>query len=395
MGDHYPAIYRYLLYLTGRPEAAEDLTQETFLQAWRRLDTFDEGAPLRPWLHRIAHREFLQALRRQRPQTRLDEIGEIAAADAAAWTEGVELRVLIARLPVEARELVVLHDLEGYTSEEIGRIVGKPGGTVRSQLSAARALLRCELGEGDLAYLNQSSADALRRWNWLPIDALTALEARPSMADGSWLMVDGPANSEAGSSPFLSAPSTINHPPSTKGERTMSDPTKAGMSRRNLLAAAGTAAAVAAAGGLGAATPRNEAEIIDERLTRKVKLAVKATALADLCQQLRRDTGVALTAGPSVADEKVTVFCAATPLREVMRQLSRPFGYTWLRSRQATDDRRQATGEGVGPNTQHRTPNAGYRYELVQDLRSQLLEEELRNRDLNAALLALDAQMPQ
>src|SRR6266851_9618227 len=81
--DHYPAIYRYLLYLTGRPETAEDLAQETFLQAWRRLDTFDEGAPLRPWLHRIAHREFLQALRRQRPQTCLEEIGEIAAPGAA------------------------------------------------------------------------------------------------------------------------------------------------------------------------------------------------------------------------------------------------------------------------------------------------------------------------
>src|SRR5688572_25827608 len=63
--DHYPGIYRYLLYLTGRRETAEDLTQETFLQAWRRLETFDGRGPLRPWLHRIAHREFLQSLRSQ------------------------------------------------------------------------------------------------------------------------------------------------------------------------------------------------------------------------------------------------------------------------------------------------------------------------------------------
>src|SRR5260370_12103641 len=53
--EHYPGVYRYLLYLTGRPEAAEDLAQETFLQAWRRLETFEGRAPLRLWLHRIAH----------------------------------------------------------------------------------------------------------------------------------------------------------------------------------------------------------------------------------------------------------------------------------------------------------------------------------------------------
>src|SRR5205085_6824048 len=94
-----------------------------------------------------------------------------------------------------------------------------------------------------------------------------------------------------------------------------------------------------------AAAPQSEAEIIDDRLTRKVTLAVKATALTDLCEQLHRDTGIALAAGPSVADEKVSLFCEKLPLREVMRQLSRPFGYTWLRTSQAPDARRQ-TPEG-------------------------------------------------
>jgi hypothetical protein len=112
-------------------------------------------------------------------------------------------------------------------------------------------------------------------------------------------------------------------------------------------------------------------EVVDGRLTQKVSCAFKATALSELCEQLRAESSVQVMAGPSVADEKVTLFCEKLPLREVMRQLSRPFGYSWLRSGTAGQ----------------------YRYELTQDLRSQLLEEELRNRDRNAALLALDHEM--
>jgi Putative zinc-finger len=116
---------------------------------------------------------------------------------------------------------------------------------------------------------------------------------------------------------------------------------------------------------------KREAAIVDPRLAHEVTLQFKATALSDLCDRLRAGTGIRLSAGPSVADEKVTLFCKQMPLREVMRQLSRPFGYTWTRSGKA--------GE--------------YRYELVQDLRSQLLEEELRDRNRRAALLALDQEM--
>jgi hypothetical protein len=116
---------------------------------------------------------------------------------------------------------------------------------------------------------------------------------------------------------------------------------------------------------------QREAAVVDSRLTREVTLQQKATALTDLCGKLRADTGISLRAGPSVADEKVTVFCSKQPLREVMRQLSRPFGYTWLRSGKS--------GE--------------YRYELAQDLKSQLLEEELRNRDRREALIALDREI--
>jgi hypothetical protein len=116
---------------------------------------------------------------------------------------------------------------------------------------------------------------------------------------------------------------------------------------------------------------RREAAVVDDRLFREVTVQRKATALSDLCERLRADTGIALVAGSSVADEKVTLFCRTMPLREVMRQLSRPFGYAWLR----------------------RGKRREYQYELAQDLRSQLLEEELRNRDRNEALLALEREI--
>jgi hypothetical protein len=117
---------------------------------------------------------------------------------------------------------------------------------------------------------------------------------------------------------------------------------------------------------------KREAAIVDPRLSHEVNCAFKATALSDLCDQLRSETGIQLSAGSSVTDDKVTLFCEKMPLREVMRQLSRPFGYTWLRSKREGGD---------------------YRYELVQDLKSKLLEEELRNRDRNAALIALDREI--
>jgi RNA polymerase sigma factor (sigma-70 family) len=330
--QHYPGIYHYLLYLTGQAELAADLTQETFLQAWRHLDAFQERASLRTWLHRIARREFLQALRSQRAHVTLEETTEIAAPGATAWMERVELRTVIDRLPLEQREVVLLHYLEGYSSTEIAHIVEAPVGTVCYRLSRARERLRQELGEDDLIYLNEPCGP-MRAWAWLPLDQMYALETR------------------------LGAPA----PGTGPGDEAKEGPS---MERREFLRHA-------AVGAAGLMLPEAGKEVVDSRLTQKVTCAFKGTALSDLCEHLRADTGVHLAAGNSVADEKVTLFSEKLPLREVMRQLSRPFGYTWLRSG---------------------TPG-GYRYELVQDLRSQLLEEELRNRDRHAALLALEKEI--
>jgi RNA polymerase sigma-70 factor, ECF subfamily len=322
--EHYPAVYRYLVHLTGRPDVAADLTQETFLQAWRYLDRFEPRAPLRAWLHRIAHREFLQALRAHRPLVPFEDVPEATEAHAVDSREAVELRQVIAKLSVEEREAVVLHYLEGYSCAEIARIVRAPVSTIKYRLSIARSHLQQELGEGDLTYLNGHNT-VQSPWAWFAPQKLIALEQRL------------PRRPEDHAMP---------------SER---------LSRRHFLT-------TVAGAGAAALTGPTDADGVDDRLNRKVTLATRATALSELCDHLRSETGVHLTARPSVADEKVTLFCQKLPLREVMRQLSRPFGYTWVRS--------GAAGQ--------------YRYELEQDLRSQLLEEELRNRDGHSALLALE-----
>jgi RNA polymerase sigma-70 factor (ECF subfamily) len=137
--EHYSAIYRYLLSLTGKPDLAEDLTQETFLQGWRCLDSFQGRGSLRSWLLRIAHREFLDLLQCRRAELGSEELVNVAAPDATAWMHAVELRQVIDRLPLEQREVVLLHYLEGYSSSEIAPIVGAPASTVRRRLSQVLA----------------------------------------------------------------------------------------------------------------------------------------------------------------------------------------------------------------------------------------------------------------
>jgi hypothetical protein len=114
-----------------------------------------------------------------------------------------------------------------------------------------------------------------------------------------------------------------------------------------------------------------EKAVVDPRLVHRMTVAAKGQSFADLCRQWKEETGIDFSAARTVADDKVTIFCKEKPLRDVMRQITQVFGYLWRRS-----------GE-----------EGQYQYELYQDLKSQLVEEELRNRDRNEALMALDKEM--
>ena len=116
---------------------------------------------------------------------------------------------------------------------------------------------------------------------------------------------------------------------------------------------------------------QDEKAIQDPRLQRRVTIAKKAVSFGQLLEQLAKETSIDISATRGVADDKLTVFCKDKPLRDLLRQITQHFGFVWERT-------------GTDP---------AYAYRLKQPLRNQFLEEELRNKDRNEALLALDREM--
>ncbi|WP_309711045.1 hypothetical protein [Armatimonas sp.] len=125
--------------------------------------------------------------------------------------------------------------------------------------------------------------------------------------------------------------------------------------------------------GVGAALKsyQQERQIVDSRLQHRVTLALKGESFGELCALLSREAGIELTAARTVADDKVTIFCKDRPLRELLRDIVNLFGFVVERS-------------GSEEN---------FKYRFNQPMRVQLLEEELRNKDRDAALIALDVEM--
>jgi RNA polymerase sigma-70 factor (ECF subfamily) len=136
------ALARWLL---GGDEV-EDAVQDAFIRAWEKLGTYRAEAGFGTWLHRLAVNLFLR-----RRQQRANHFARHADdADAMLAVQGprirpdlkVALEGAVGRLPAGAREVFVLHDMEGYTHDEIAGMLGVDPGTSRSQLHRARLLLR-------------------------------------------------------------------------------------------------------------------------------------------------------------------------------------------------------------------------------------------------------------
>ena len=157
---HYRGIYSMTYRMTGNAEDASDLTQETFLRVYTRLDTFDPEQSFLAWIRRIGTNLCIDRLRRRRePAVSLDQhlASGVQYADetpGASPAEAVEMaedsrRVLAAvhRLPAKQRAVLVLRHVEGLKLEEIADTLRLPLGTVKTLLFRGRQAVRQMVGE--------------------------------------------------------------------------------------------------------------------------------------------------------------------------------------------------------------------------------------------------------
>lgn len=147
-------LIRVLARLVHDPELARDLAQETFWRVYNRLERFDTARRFGPWLFRVAVNLGLDWLRRHRadssPSTSIDRPHrdgqlpfELADPDPRIQTElAQEVHYILAQLPVSYRTILVLKDLEGFSSSEVAAIIGRREATVRWRLANAREKFR-------------------------------------------------------------------------------------------------------------------------------------------------------------------------------------------------------------------------------------------------------------
>lgn len=159
-------VYRLCLHMVGNPADAEELAQDTFLQVFRKLDTYRGESAFSTWLHRVAVNVVLMRLRKNRghAETPLDQIFETEEGEEFQATEArvddprltgaidrLSLQRAILQLSVHQRLAFVLHDVEGYTHEEIAALLGCTVESSKYRAHAARLNMRELLKEYERA----------------------------------------------------------------------------------------------------------------------------------------------------------------------------------------------------------------------------------------------------
>lgn len=157
---HRERIYRFALGMLRAPSLAEDAVQETFLRAYRGIDSLRDPLALTTWLYRIATRVCIDLIRNQsratssESETELDELEDLDSPPLHQVVERADMsscvQVYIDGLSDGYRSVILMHDLEGLTSAEIASALGLTLATVKMRLHRARLRLRAQL-EADCA----------------------------------------------------------------------------------------------------------------------------------------------------------------------------------------------------------------------------------------------------
>jgi RNA polymerase sigma-70 factor (ECF subfamily) len=141
-------VYTIARRLTPTPHDAEDVLQETFLEVVRSVSRFRGDGSFTGWIRRVAASKALMRLRQRTSRPLEDELPEELAdapADAVGLPERLDLESALARLPAVARAVIWLHDVEGYSHDEIATLMGRTASFSKSQLARAHARLRALL----------------------------------------------------------------------------------------------------------------------------------------------------------------------------------------------------------------------------------------------------------
>ena len=160
---HIDALKTFAFHLTYNEEDANDLVQETYMKAYRFIDKYIEGTNAKAWLFKILKNAYINEYRKKSKQpTKVDfeDIVSYHDSDDKGNSSYLDLREeifenmmadevtnAINKLPIDFRTVILLCDVEGFTYEEISKIINVPIGTVRSRLFRARNMLKEKLKE--------------------------------------------------------------------------------------------------------------------------------------------------------------------------------------------------------------------------------------------------------
>jgi RNA polymerase sigma-70 factor (ECF subfamily) len=148
---YHRRTYSLTLRMTGSQTEAEDLTQEVFIQLFRKVGSFRGDSAFSTWLHRLTVNQVLMHFRKRSfKNEKTSEDGEMPEQTVVGTSDPGKMRVIdrialknaIAELPKGYKNVFVLHDVEGYEHEEVARLLGISVGTSKSQLHKARLKLR-------------------------------------------------------------------------------------------------------------------------------------------------------------------------------------------------------------------------------------------------------------
>jgi RNA polymerase sigma-70 factor (ECF subfamily) len=149
---HVVRVYRHIYYLVGKAQEAEDLTAQTFLQAWQAIDRYEvRGAPFVSWLLRIAHNLAVSHLRGRRDNSQLHDtfVDETPRRNPEeAWEQKVDeerVRQAILKLGNDQRQVIILRFVEDSDYREVAEIMGKSVAAVRVIQHRALSALRKQL----------------------------------------------------------------------------------------------------------------------------------------------------------------------------------------------------------------------------------------------------------